>query len=132
MAKRRKPTLAQAREHALAWESSIQQLMADLGLPKTADDEHMQCWQAQTRYGALDITHFIRSEMYSDSADCMNTMGLYSRFAEPARAKAAGMACNPHTGKWNWHFFDCEMSDAINRIRQDLTNILITQAQEAA
>ena len=39
-----------------------------------------------------------------------NTIGgpgsVFCRFDEPKRAKEAGVGCNPHSGKWNHHYFD--------------------------
>lgn len=34
----------------------------------------------------------------------LHLASLFCRFDEPQRAKAAGLDCNPHTGKWNHHW----------------------------
>ena len=34
------------------------------------------------------------------------TFTIFTRFDQPTLARAAGIDCNPHSGKWNWHFLD--------------------------
>lgn len=52
-------------------------------------------WSANTPHGAVNITLFLDPHP--------SRPWLAVRFDEPAKARAAGVDSNPHTGKYNCH-----------------------------
>jgi hypothetical protein len=50
---------------------------------------------------------------------------IISRFADPRRAAAAGVDCNPHSGKWNFHHDRGDRADrAFESWRAQLARVL--------
>ena len=54
-------------------------------------------WELQTRYGRLGLT--VRENATTGPGT------VYTRFDDPTTAHPH-TGCNPHSGKWNHHYFD--------------------------
>lgn len=67
----------------------------------------------ETRIGPLNISIWPDSMEYGKDP----TISIMTRFADPQRARKAGIDCNSHNGKWNFHAIKAiDLKDTINLI----------------
>lgn len=71
-----------------------------------------------TKYGVLRL-HV--TENYSDGPGT-----VFTRF-DDQQASEAGLGCNPHSGKWNHHYFSCwTIESAVKDLVYQLNKVLIS------
>lgn len=97
-----------------AFQAGAKRILEAVGaVPTPADPEW---WALDTRYGLLTL--------HIDAWFGGTGPGtVFTRFDDPQRATGT-TGCNPYSGKWNHHYFEITLDDALYALECNLRSVL--------